>query len=85
MTYIPTHQIESWFNNYVNSNKTKDEYIWNLQRRFPEINKDCIAILFYNINNKELTSLWRKKDDVEPFVENNPSKRRNLIQNGGIL
>lgn len=85
VTYIPVHQVEAWINSYANSNKTREEYIWRLQKRFPEINKDCIAIILYNINNNELTKLWRKKDDVEPFVENNPSKRKNLIQNGGLL
>lgn len=86
VTHIPIHQAKSWCDAYINNGKDKDVFIWELQKRFPEINRDCIAILLYNVSNNELHDVLKEdKKDVGDFVENNPSKRRNLIMNGGLI
>ena len=87
ISHITPKQAQTWCNMYINSNKNKEEYIWNLQKRFPEIDAMCIRIILYNLNNNELTSTWTVEKDINDiWIENNPSKRKNLIQNsGGIV
>ena len=85
VTHIPLHQVQSWCSAYVNGNKSRDVFIWELQKRFQELNRDYIAIILYNNGNDELANLLKENKDDEVFIENNPSKRRNLIMNGGLI
>ena len=83
-TEIPVHQARDWCNVYINSNKSRDVYIYELQKKFVKINKDYVAIIIYNHSNDELLDVL-KKEKTNAFVENNPSKRKNLIMNGGLI
>ena len=83
-THIRVEQAKEWCIAYMNNGKQKDEFIWNLQRRFPEIKREFITMIIYNHNNDELCELW-KEEEKPVFIENNPSKRRNIIRSGGIV
>ncbi len=85
MTYITVQQAEAWCSAYINGNKSRDVFVWELQRRFPELNKDYIAIIIYNSGNSELLDVLKEDKVKFDFVENNPSKRKNLIMNGGLM
>ena len=55
-----------------------------LHKAYPEIDKMQIKIVCENYDNSKLLDLI--KEEKKPFIENNPSKRRNIIENnGGIL
>lgn len=83
-THISVEQAKEWCIAYMNNGKKKDEFIWNLQRRFPEIKREFITMIIYNHNNSDLYELW-KEEEKPIFIENNPSKRRNIIRSGGIV
>ena len=60
------------------------EKIYDLHKAFPNIDKMQIKIVCENYDNSVLLDLL--KEDKKIFIENNPSKRRNIIENnGGIL
>ena len=82
-TNIPISTAKEWI--HILSNTTfKQKKILDFQKANPDIDKNMIRIVCDSYNNNQLFSLLKnvKKDT---FVENNPSKRRNLIKNGGLL
>lgn len=86
LTNITPTQAKNWCDAYMNGDETKEDFIWNIQKRFPEHDGMCIRVIMYNIDNNELMETWKvEKDMNDIWVENNPSKRRNIIMNGGIM
>ena len=82
-TEIPVYLARDWCDVYMNSNKSIDVYVWELQKKYAN-HKEWIPVIIYNHGNNELVDVL-KKDKSNPFVENNPSKRKNLIMNGGLI
>ena len=58
-------------------------YVFNLQKMYSNYDSWFIRKICENYDNKLLHKLI--KVQKETFVENNPSKRRNLIRNGGLI
>lgn len=85
MTYVPLHQAKAWCDFYINNHKSKEELLWSLQRRFREYERNHIACIILNITNNDLNKLWSGLNVKSEFVENNPSKRRNMIKNGVLI
>ena len=85
LTYIPVHQAKSWCTYYVNNNYTKEEIMWRLQKRFKEYKKEDIACIILNITDDVLSTLWGSLNVKSDFVENNPSKRKDLISSGVLI
>lgn len=59
------------------------EYVLDLQKMYSNHDSYAIRVICENYDNKNLHRLVEIKK--KPFVENHPSRRRNLIRNGGIL
>lgn len=55
--------------------------IYNIQKSNPDIEKMQIKIICENYKNPKLCDLL--KENKKQFVENNPSKRRNMLRNRG--
>ena len=83
-TEIPVHLARDWCNVFMNNNKSRDVYVWELQRKYTHLNKDYVAIIIYNHSNDSLLDVLKKEKNTG-FVENNPSRRKNLIMNGGMI
>lgn len=82
-THISKNLVYDWLQLMNNSNH-KEETILNIQESNPKFDKYNIRIICDSYNNNVLSKLVAKPP-VKEFVENNPSKRRNLINNGGLL
>ena len=84
-TNITVKDAHSWCETAINSNKNIHEYILKLQKSIPNIDQQHLYDIVYNYNSNDLCSIFKKHASKRTdFVENNPSKRKNLIMNGGI-
>lgn len=82
-TTISVSKAREWVDLMFNSNR-KQSKILEIVNANPSIGKNLIHVICDNYNNSELLSLI-KEPEKEPFIENNPSRRKNLIMNGGVL
>ena len=57
--------------------------IWDLQRTYSKYDAFYIRAICENYCNPHLLRLLESKQ--ETHIENNPSKRRNIIRNGGMI
>ena len=85
-TKVSNEIASEWVQILANSSK-KQEKILEIQKQYGHLNKDMIRIICDSYNNPKLNTLlsFSKNINNKSFVENNPSKRRNLIQNGGVM
>ncbi len=79
---ISKKTVNDWIHLMFNSNR-KQKSILNIVSGNPDIEKSIIHLVCDNYDNSKLLDIL--KDDDEVFVENNPTKRENLIMNGGIV
>ena len=82
-TNIPLQTAKEWIHIIVNS-EYKQKSIIGLQKENSEFDKDIVRIICDSYNNSELLKLL-KNVNKNTFVENNSSKRKNIISNGGLI
>lgn len=83
-TNISVKMAIEWIQILVNASK-KQAKILELQKANPSINPDMIRIVCDSYDNPKLNKLLKENSKKKMFVENNPSKRRNIIANGGLI
>lgn len=81
-TTISKDLAYDWIQIIINSNH-KEKDILKIQKSNNNYDKYNIRMICDNYNNKQLLKLL-EKPKIKSFIENNPSKRKNLIMNGGI-
>lgn len=86
-TDILLKEAYDWVNSAINSNKNIHEIISQLQNNFDTVNPMHIYVIVYNYNNDSLNKLFKKHiiPKNTDFIENNPSKRKNLIRNSAYI
>ena len=82
-TKVNKSKANEWVQLMFNSNR-KQKTIREIMNANPKIPKNVIHLVCDNYDNNKLLTLVKPVDKGQ-FVENNPSRRRNLIRNGGIL
>ena len=82
-TTVRKEQAREWIDIIINSSN-KEEKIMNLQMENKNIPKMYVRTICDSYNNKDLLECV-KAEPSEPFVENNPSRRRNLLRQGGLI
>lgn len=82
-TNIPLATAKEWIAIMANANN-KQSKIMDLQMEHKDIDKNMIRIVCDSYDNTQLIKLL-KNVKKNTFIENNPSKRRNMIRNGGLL
>lgn len=83
-TNIPVKLAREWVQILANTSK-KQEKILALQSANKDIDSDMIRIVCDSYNNSHLNAMIKNNEKTMSFVENNPSKRKNLIMNGGLI
>lgn len=83
LTGVSKNKANEWIQLMFNANR-KQKTIREIMTVNPKIPKNLIHLVCDNYDNNNLLNIV-KPEDKEQFVENNPSRRRNLIRNGGIL
>ena len=83
ITEVSKSKANEWIQLMFNANR-KQKTIREIMSANPKIPKNLIHLVCDNYDNNNLLNIV-KPADKEQFVENNPSRRRNLIRNGGIL
>jgi hypothetical protein len=83
-TNISMKTANEWIQILANTDK-KQAKIIELQKANVDINPDMIRIICDSYDNPKLLKLLKDNESNHMFVENNPSKRRNIIANGGLL
>ena len=79
---IPTSLAKEMISIVTNSSNY-EVVIWDLQRTYSKYDAFYIRAICENYCNPHLLRLLESKQ--ETHIENNPSKRRNLIRNGGMI
>ena len=84
-TGVSVSTASEWVQILANTDK-KQGKILEIQRQYSNLNKDMIRIICDSYNNPKLNTLlsFDNSSKKSTFIENNPSKRRNLIRNGGM-
>ena len=80
-TYIPSNTVKEIVN-IIGDKGFSELLVYRLCKSYNQYNELYIRIICENYDNPELLKLL--KNDDTAFVENNPSKRRNMIRNGGL-
>lgn len=83
LTDVSKRKANEWIQLMFNTTK-KQKTIMDIIKSNKSFSKDLVHLVCDNYDNNELLSII-KPDEKELFIENNPSRRRNLIRNGGIL
>lgn len=82
-TKVTKSKANEWIQLMFNSNR-KQKTILNIKNTNKTFSKTLIHVICDNYDNNGLLDII-KPDEKGEFIENNPSRRRNLIRNGGIL
>ena len=83
VTGVSKSKANEWVQLMFNSN-TKQKTVRDIMTANHKIPKNLIHLVCDNYDNNNLLNLVKPADKGQ-FIENNPSRRRNLIRNGGIL
>ena len=81
-TNIKMEDAKDWISIIANTNK-KNSMIIKIQEGNPDVDKEIIRFICDSYDNPKLINLLKNKP--HKFIENNPSKRKNLIANGGLI
>lgn len=82
ITNIKKEDAKHWVSLVLNSNKPQQS-ILKIQEDNKGVDKDYIRIVCDSCTNTKLNSLLNINEPM--FIENNPSKRKTLLEQGGIF
>lgn len=83
VTDVSKNKANEWVQLMFNANM-KQKTVREIMASNPNLPKNLIHLVCDNYDNNNLLNLVKPVDKGQ-FIENNPSRRRNLIRNGGVL